>query len=226
MSDWLDFFRGMAPRDDVQSDFPAANIEQEQPVWISREEVLAGAAIAARVLETVANRGGTRLGASAFTALRRAVANGLDESARNLCEDEARRVLRWLEEAREAALADSDEPPEVDVMYASDLESRVSVAQFAIEEGFDLEMEYYDDERETWPRLRCEPLSVKYESDDVDEDVSLRFEGQHGEREVALRQVRWLMPVERRPRHLAGEKKEPGEVIRFPVGRSLDENDE
>jgi hypothetical protein len=218
MSDWSDFLLGLAARADLHADFPAVNFDQDQPVWLSREEILTAAVIAARVLEVVAKRGGTRLGSTAFESLRKTVARGLDTSARNLCDDEARRVLRWLEEAEPAAEDQLEGPPEVDVMYASDLESRVSVARFALEEGYDLEMEYYDADRETWPRVRCTPVAVR-NLENPKEEVSLRFEGQHGEREVALRQVRWLMPVTRRSTPDGVPRKEPGEVIRFPAGR-------
>ena len=228
MSDWLEFLKGRAPRVDLDADFPAERIDQDQPVWLSKAEVLCGAAVASRVMEVIAHRGGTRLGAAVFQSLRKMVSSGLDESARNLCEDEARRVLRWIEEARPAEDAEVAGPPEVEVMYASDLESRVSVARFAIEEGFDLEMEYYDEGRELWPRVRCEPLVVKGagethsdEATDLDEIV-LRFEGRHGEEEVPLRRVRWLMPVQRREQSDV-ERREPGEVIKFPAGRVVED---
>ncbi|MGM0556138.1 MAG: hypothetical protein ACQEVA_07150 [Myxococcota bacterium] len=221
MTDWSDLLRGLTPRADLHADFPAVKLDQDQPVWISREEILAAAVIAARVLEVVAMRGGTRLGASAFESLRKTVARGLDKSARNLCDDEARRVLRWLEEAEPVDDAQlEDGPPEVDVMYASDLESRASVANFAIDEGYDLEMEYFDADREIWPRIRCTPLAV-HRLDD--EEISLRFEARHGEREVALRRVRWLMPVTRREVPRGVQRKEPGEVIRFPAGKTSDD---
>jgi hypothetical protein len=223
MSDWSDLMRGLAPREDLDADFPAENFDQEQPVWLSREDVLNGALIAARVMEVIASRGGARVGSAVFRTLRKTVANGVDESARNLCDDEARRVLRWLEEAEPASDTEGDDgPPEVDVMYASDLKSRASVAKFAIDEGYDLEMEYFDDARETWPRIRCTPLAVRHEDSD-EEELSLRFEGRHGDREVPLRQVRWLMPVTRRELPDGVRRKEPGEVIRFPAGRSEDE---
>lgn len=222
MSDWSELMRGLAPREDLHADFPAANFDQDQPIWLSREDVLNGAIIAARVMEIIAARGGSRVGSSVFRTLRKTVENGVDDSARHLCDDEARRVLRWLEAAEPASDSVEEGPPEVDVMYASDLKSRASVAAFAIDEGYDLEMEYFDDARETWPRIRCTPLAVRYENDE-DEELALRFEGRHGDQEVPLRQVRWLMPVTRRELPDDADKKEPGEVIRFPAGRSDDE---
>lgn len=223
MSDWRDILRGLAPRKDLDADFPATNFDQDQPIWLSREDILTGALIAARVLEIIAGRGGSRMGSATFRTLRKTVARGVDESARNLCDDEARRILRWLQEAEPASEVDDEEgPPEVDVMYASDLQSRASVAQFAIDEGYDLELEYFDEARGTWPRVRCTPLHVKHQAD-PDEELTLRFEGRQGEREVPLRQVRWLMPVTRRDVPDSVERKEPGEVIRFPAGRSRDD---
>lgn len=250
--DWRDFLDGWHPRGDVYDDFPPEHLDDLQPALLNETGLLTAAGVAARVLEIVAQRGGTRLDASQFSRLLRRVQDVLPESARNHCDDEAARILQWLEtaEKREDDLADSGLPPELDVMMASDVESRVSVVQFALAEDYDLELEYFDEERQVWPRIYCTPVSLlgledvdeeRFEDDgetDDDEqtedeetaeeaeltDIELVIEHAGRTQHLPIQTIRWLMPVSPRETTQVApddEENEPAEVVDFP---GLDED--
>lgn len=221
--DWQDFLPGLQPRDDLQQDFAAESFEADQPALLTNHTVMTAALVAARVLEIVAHRGGTRIKPSALERLRRIIARALPEAAVNLCNDEAERVLRWLTKAeayRGEEPPGRGESPEVDIMFDADIESRISVAQFALEEGFDLELEYLDDDRNIWPRVRCTPVELlTVEGDDGADEPALLLDCDFGELEIPIHHVRWLMPVSSRPQRRT--KKKPGaKVLTFPTGDS------
>jgi hypothetical protein len=161
--DWRDFLDGWHPRGDVYEDFPPRHLDDLKPALLNETGLLNAAAVAARVLQIVAQRGGTRLDSAAFNELLNRVQDVLPDSATNHCDEEAARILQWLEAAEKVDdedLTDSGLPPELDVMMASEIESRVSVAQFAIRDDYDLELEYFDEARQVWPRMYCTPVSL------------------------------------------------------------------
>lgn len=221
---WNEFLTGLAPREDLPEPFGADELEVEQPALLNKASVVTAAAVAARVLEVVALRGGTRLKPSAIERMRRIIEKALPESAVNLCEDEAARVLRWL---TEAAPYEGEQPPQggdeqapgVDIVFEADIASRISVAEFALEEGYDLDMEYLDREQDIWPRVRCTPREV-IEPEDDDGAPILRVESDFGELRIPVDHIRWLMPVSshehRRAADDEGDSK--GELLEFPSG--------
>ncbi|MFW5968784.1 MAG: hypothetical protein ACOCV2_14765 [Persicimonas sp.] len=232
---WNEFLTGLAPREDLPEAFGAESLEVEQPALLNKMSLLTTASVAARLLEVVAFRGGTRLKPSNIERLRRVVEKALPESAVNLCEDEAARVLRWLTEARpykgeQPPQAGGQEDPEVDIVFEADIASRVSVAEFAIEEGYDLELEYLDAEQDIWPRVRCTPISIGPADDEpADDDESsdepevpvLQVESDYGELTIPLDHVRWLMPVSSHEhrRSLEETGSPGGDVLDFPTDR-------
>lgn len=216
--DFKDLLQGIAPRDDREAGFPPDRLEQEQPMLLNQMSATVAALVAARVLGIVARRGGSRIRASAADALYRQVARALPESVRHLCDDEAARVLRWLDEAPAHAQR-THAIPEVEHMLQSELDSRASVVQLALDEGYDLELEYWDADAEAWPRAHARPLELA-EPDDDRREASLVLEDANGEFEVPLRHIRWLMPVVRRAIPGLDDAAEPtgGTLLEFPGG--------
>jgi len=233
--DWQQLLDGWHPRGDLYDDFPPRHLDDLQPALLNETALLNAVAVAARVLEVVAQRGGTRLESSHFTSLLSRVQDVLPTSAKNHCDEEAKRILQWLESADrvdEEDLADSGLPPELDVMMASDIKSRVSVARFAIDEDYALELEYFDEERQVWPRAYCEPVAINGleeeasddgESDDEDralEDVELVVDQAGETRHIPVQSIRWLMPVNQRQTRSSTideeDAPEPADVLDFP----------
>lgn len=228
--DWKDFLPGRKPRDEISEPFAADAFDVEHPALLTDNSVLSAAAVAARVLEILAFRGGTRIKPSAAEKLRRLVWRALPKSAANLCDDEASRVLRWLTEG-EAYELDADahtDTPEVDIMFEADIESRISVAQFALDEGYDLELEYLDTREKIWPRIRCTPLElISLEADDdaneEQAEPALLVDSDFGELDIPIHHIRWLMPVSsHRHRRAEGTKKPAGKLLSFPTGDKTD----
>ncbi len=230
--DWQQFLEGWHPRGDLYDDFPPRHLDDLQPALLNETGLVNAVAVAARVLEIVAQRGGTRLDSGHFTSLLSRVRDVLPKSAKNHCDEEAKRILQWLETADridEDDLADSGLPPELDVMMASDIKSRVSVAQFAIDEDYALELEYFDEERQVWPRIYCKPVAIhgleeeasEDESDDhALEDVELVVDQAGQTRHIPVQSIRWLMPVNQRQTRSStideGDAPEPADVLDFP----------
>lgn len=245
--DWQQFLDGWHPRGDLYDDFPPRHLDDLQPALLNETGLLNAVAVAARVLEIVAQRGGTRLDSGHFTSLLSRVRDVLPTSAKNHCDEEAKRILQWLETADrvdEENLADSGLPPELDVMMASDIESRVSVARFAIDEDYALELEYFDEERQVWPRVYCTPVAIHGleeapsdnggeqgksepsddgEADDEDralEDVELVVDQAGQTRHISVQSIRWLMPVNQRQTRSSTideeDAPEPADVLDFP----------
>lgn len=224
--DWKEFLPGRKPREDISEPLAVDGLEVEHPALLTDNAVLSAAAVASRVLEILAFRGGTRIKPSSAEKLRRLVWRALPESAANLCDDEASRVLRWLTEGRayEAEPDAHTATPEVDIMFEADIQSRISVAQFALDEGYDLELEYLDARENIWPRIRCTPVELFTLEDDAgEEQPALAVESDFGELDIPIHHIRWLMPVSshqhRRPE---GTKKPAGKLLNFPTGDDKD----
>lgn len=223
--DWKDFLPGLAPRADLDEPFAADSYEVDKPALLTNNPVLTAAAVGSRLLEILALRGATRVKPSSAEKLRRLVWRALPEPAAHLCDDEAARILRWLTEPtpaaeREGQGGEPSETPEVDIMFDADIESRISVAEFAIDEDYDLELEYLDTQAHIWPRIRCTPVEVTtHEPADATGEPILRVESDFGELEIPIHQIRWLMPVSsHQHRRAQGTKKPAGKLLNFPTG--------
>ncbi|MFW6057581.1 MAG: hypothetical protein ACOC9W_01885 [Persicimonas sp.] len=228
--DWKHLLPGLAPREDLSEPFAAQSFDVERPALLNKNSVLTAAAVAARVLEILAMRGGTRIKPSAAENIRRAVGAALPEPARNLCEDEAARVLRWISEARpyageEAAGTNSGEAPEVEIVFEADIESRISVARFALDEHYDLELEYLDAGNDIWPRIRCTPREVTtFEDDEGRQRPLLSVESDFGDLDIPIDHIRWMMPVSSHEHRRTNPKKHKpaGKLLSFPAGDESD----
>lgn len=217
--------RGLNPRADLRENFYPDQVETYKPALLNAMPLLSATAVATRVLEVVARRGGTRIKPSALERLRQILEHVLPHEVIAHCDDEAQRVLRWLEGEAETIEAGSavegSETPELDMMFAADLESRISVVEFALREEFDLELEYYDASEEVWPRLRATPLALRtQEGTDEPAETELVVDAALAEPLVIpVRSLRWLMPVSRRARPEQPRPPSRGKVLEFPSRR-------
>ncbi len=213
MSQWKQLLKGFGERGDGEEPFYNERLEAEGPVLINRIDALSAAFVGARLVRAIARRRGTRLRESAAKAVEELVARGMSREARHHCEAEVERILHWLEDPPA-----SDEPPQMPpslgMMVDADLASRRSVATFAREHGYALELEYYDEERDHWPRLRAAVVEV---DEDKPHELVLEVLGEREARRVSipLRYIRWLMPVAP-PQGLDKELETGGDVIEFP----------
>lgn len=224
--DWRQFLTGQPPREDLYETFPPENRTDYQPALLNSSEVLTAARVAARLMQVIAKRGGSRVDTSGLEDLIEILDESLPDSAPPQCDDEAARVLDWLETAPHIPPDERDHetlPPELDLMLGADLEKRVSVAQLAIDEGHDLELEYFDEETSTWPHFRCEPVEIE-ESDDDDFDPLLRVDRRGETLELPVRTIRWLMPVQHEPipENAPSVREQLADVLDFPEQRADD----
>lgn len=185
-------YEGKMPRVDLDEAFPADLVDTLGPALLGDSRPTTAALVAAYLLRLAARAGGTRVRPSAIDAaidhLERAVA----ADARRWCEDEAKRIARWTVEPPSA------EPPEGlagdrAVMAEADLPSRRALVEWAIAEGLDVELEWFDEAEDRWPRLRATPRGLEQTED----ELLLRLRTTLAEIAVPLRDVRWLMPVYR-----------------------------
>lgn len=223
--DWREFLTALRPREDLYEDFPPEMRTDYQPALLNEGSLLAAARVAARLLFIVAKRGGSRVSPAALEKLIGILDEALPDTAPPHCDDEAARVLDWIETAETAPPEERDQsslPPELDLMLAADIESRISVAQFAIDEDYDLELEYYEEANSTWPRFRCRPLDIETDEDDDSQlDPMLRVERDGREIQLPIKTIRWLMPVQKTPDQGRGPsaREQLGDVLDFPTER-------
>ena len=234
--DWRAFLTGRRVREDIYHSFPPEDLDDYQPALLNEGSVLSAARVAARLLQVVAKRGGSRVDSTAIERLLSLLDESIPDSATPQCDDEAARILDWLETAEQVPPDERDHatlPPELDLMLGADIESRISVAQFAIEQGHNLELEYFKESDNTWPRFRCEPIEVLDEPDDAEptddeqdedggeEDTAggpvLRVERRGAQLDLPVKNIRWLMPVTRDPEADEEAMREQlGKVLDFP----------
>ena len=255
--DWRHFLSGRSPRDDIFDSFPPERMGDYQPALLPSAQMVIAARVGARLLQILSQRGGTRVDATTLENMMEVLGESMPDGAEPLCDDEVARILNWLETAEPLPPEEREQdtlPPALDLMLAADIESRVSVAQFAISEGVDLEMEYYDPDNNTWPRIRCTPTSIR---DAVDEDMAVRTEPEEvdegadrstlieGVSEpvlvvdrgddsfgIPLKNIRWLMPVRPRPKRDTSadepdsDDSDTGRLLDFPTGRAREKDSE
>lgn len=235
--DWRQFLTGLRPREDLFETFPPENRTDYQPALLNTVDVLVAARVASRLLTIIAKRGGTRVSTSGAEQLVELLDEALPESAAPQCDDEAARVLDWLETTSRVPPEERDHdklPPELDLMLGSELETRISVARLAIEEDHHLELEYFDEETNTWPRFRCEPIEIEEsggegDREEVDALDPLLVVDRNGERlELPIRAIRWLMPVrhEPAPDDAPSVREQLADVLDFPSDHDGDEDSE
>lgn len=216
MDDWRTILNHLAPRHDSHEAFYPERVDTEGPVLLNEDGPLAAALVAARVLRAIANRRGTRIAPAHLERLERLVSRGLADEVVPHCHAEAERILRWIADPPETSpeAGRPSKTPELDAMLATDLHSRLSVANFALDEGFDLELEYFDRDSQRWPRLRAALLDVEA-ADAADIHTSLVLRNGSQDLTVALHFVRWLMPIAPLERD---ESSPPagGDILPFP----------
>ena len=222
--DWREFLTGRRPREDLYETFPPEKRTDYEPTLLNDGSVLAAARVAARLLFLIAKRGGSRVSPEPVKKLVGILDKALPETAPPHCDDEAARILDWLESADRIPPDERDHdrmPPELDLMLGSDIENRITVAEFAIDEDHDLELEYYEDATNTWPRIRCRPLAIHRAEDREDDllDPTLEVDEAGETLELRIRTIRWLMPVTRTPKHGPTAREQMGDVLDFPTDR-------
>lgn len=227
MEKWRQFLKGFQPRADLDEPFIPEQLHHHSPALLNNNSLLVATAVSVRLLHVVAMRGGTRVKPSKLEKLLSIIERSLPQEAVNYCNDEVERVLQWLE-GRSAVYDSADalhaarhpEIPELEMMFSSELESRVSVAQLALRENFDLELEYYDEATDSWPRLRAKPLQILDQNiealSDVSEPILVLELSDEQTREIPIKTMRWLMPVTRLPKKTMPRVTEVGRVIAFP----------
>lgn len=208
-----DLLRGFAPRSDASEPFYPNRAVGHAPAMLNSMNLLSAAAVAANVMRAVAARQGTRVKPSAFDKLLDVLENALPEGVAHHCAAEAEAVLNWLAEAPSTLAEEETGVPELDIVRAGDLESRRAIAQWAISEDLDLEAEFYDAERRLWRRVRATPLRLV---EDEMASETLVLEVDSARYELAITDIRWLMPVARNP-DAAGEEQ-LADVLPFPSG--------
>lgn len=208
MSKFKDFFYGVGPRVDVNEAFPPLMMEPAHPALISSTQDIMAAAVASRLLQVLSKRGATRLKPSDTATFVKVAYDSLPEGAAAQCDDEVLRILRWLESP--PLDEEAPEPPELAVMHSADVSARVATLKFAKAEGLDIELQYFDLERRTWPRMFASVVRID-ESREMPY-VVLDIDGATAE--VDCDQIRWVMPVSARNRP---RKKPPADVLTFPT---------
>lgn len=223
---WIDFFAGWRPRDDRAAPLIVEREEEASPTLLQGAGLISTALIAARTLQGVARRGGSRVRDTQLDRLATLLERALPEHLRPLIDDEIERTLAWLSRAErlppeslDPLLAAGAEPIEaLRLMADADVDSRVALVQDAIAHGMELDLEYYVPDDDTWHRVRAMALAVEPERDDGLGPL-IRLRGPRGELAISARQVRWVMVV--RPA-MQGPLKPLGTLIRFPGRRDED----
>lgn len=185
-------FAGRIPRSDIGDAFPADLVEALGPALLGESRSTTAALVAVYLLGLAAERGGTRVHPSAIDRAVDALERAIAPDARRWCEDEARRVATWCVEEQEPT------PPMVEperaVMVDADREARLAVIAWAVEHELDVELEWYDETEERWPRARATPVRVA----EVDGEYLVMVRTALAEIAIPVANLRWLMPVERR----------------------------
>lgn len=225
MQRWRRYLKTFGPREE-QGLFYPDSLEPRGPVLIQDTPLLAACFTASRVLHGIALRRGTLVKPSTLESLERLFARGLSEEALHHCEAEAESILGWIESPPPADLPLEERGPgnDLELMVTADLESRLSVARFALEEDYDLELEYFDPHHRLWTRTTAALLDIEG-AQAADFETALLLEGPYSTFEVPLKYVRWLMPVP--PTTLKEAPKQTGEVIPFqrPAKKDSEEKD-
>lgn len=195
------------PREDLHEEFPPDLLEDDAPAMLSSLQEIVAGVVAARLLETLAARGGTRIKTSALSSLSHKLSQALPEHAAHHALEEAERVLSWLD-ATHAARAPLEPADEIDLMTGADLEARRGAVALAMNASLDLELEYYDASLGSWHRLRGTPSMP-----DAD---TLELHGRIGSLKLPLSHVRWLMPVARVDTGVVFKTQNEGRVLTFP----------
>ncbi|MEM1349327.1 MAG: hypothetical protein AAGI01_12270 [Myxococcota bacterium] len=212
---WTDWFAQRSPRGDLQESFPNDLLEDDAPLLLQSIEYVSSLIVAVRVLHAIAARGGTRLKPSMWDDLARRTQRVLPEHVVHHAEDEARRILEWLERAVKERGPEEEKPPELALMSEADLKVRASVASFAMGAGLDLEFEYHDELEDLWLRLRATPVEI-----DEMEDT-LRVTAGAAPISIPFASIRWLMPVRHKEDGVVVRPRPEGKVLRFPFGTKL-----
>lgn len=207
--DWSQFFRGIGKRTDLDESWYPGLVNTHEPALLNQMPALAAAAVGARLLKVLADRGGTRVKPSSVTSLLEVLEHALPEDVRNHVDDEVTRIINWLR-FPPTPIDSEDKDPQMRLMHEGDVETRIATAEYALENDFDLELEYWSPDRKIWPHRRARPIRV--EREETVDDAYLVIEHEHGNSEIAFIDVRWLMPVERRQIH----KVDEADVLQFP----------
>lgn len=235
MEKWRQHLRSLNPRIDLRETFYPEQLEPRHPALLSSGSLLATSLVALRLLNIIATRGGTRMKPTWTHRLCGLLEDALLPEAIVHCDDEVARILDWLEGRAETLPPDTDQldqnlpspTPELDIMFAAELESRISVAQFALTEHFDLQLEYYDEKSKSWPRLRVTPLDILRTPADAPDDqpaiLLLVSNSDAQQLTIPFQSIRWLMPVTRNttdpephPEPTVPKDPSPGRLLSFP----------
>ncbi len=241
MEKWRTLLRSLNPRIDLRESFYPEQLEPRHPALLTSGSLLATGLVAARLLNIIAMRGGTRMKPTWTHRMCALLEDALLPEARVHCDDEVARILEWLEGRAETQSTDPDDldqnlpsaTPELDIMFAAALESRISVAQFALGEHFDLQLEYYDEKSKSWPRIRVTPQDILHTpAENPDDQPSfwlLVNDSNDQPITISFQSIRWLMPVTRHttdpeptaksadpPAPKAPKAPKPGRLLTFP----------
>jgi hypothetical protein len=184
------------------------------PAMLGTMRPIVAALVGAYLLRHVSSAGGSRVGTGAVDEAIGQLERAVSRDVRAHCREEARRIARWTQEAASEPPPRSTYADELERIGDADLDSRVSVMQWAVAQELDLEMEWYDADEDYWPRERVRPLEV-----DTDGAPTLHVRFGSDDRAIPVVHIRWLMPVERRPDHRVA----PPEATVLPFRRPDDE---
>lgn len=221
MDRWRKILDRWRPRSDADREFYPEFEEIDQPVLLNAMGPMTAALVGARLLRAVVARRGSILKPSAVEKLERLVARGLPDEVVHHCENEAEQILEWIDRG---PVADGEHPlkptglPDFDTMVSADIDSRLSVAQFALDEGYDLELEYFDEDSGIWPRIEAQILAIEG-AEAKDFQTALRLRTTDGVFEIPVKFVRWLMPIAAQQ----WDDDEGGDVLEFPGGEDRDQ---
>lgn len=185
---------GRPPRADREETFPPMLVDPTGPAMLGTTGPLVAALVGAHLLRLSSSTGGSRVPTAAADGAIKALERAVSPDVRAHCRDEAARIARWTQSARH-----TPPPPawsdELERIEEADLQSRVSVVRWAVEQELDLQMEWYDDDLDAWPHDRVRPLAVE----SPDDEPALRARIGSDVRVIPVVHIRWVMPVERRP---------------------------
>jgi len=206
---WTKFFKGIGKRRDLSESFYPDMVDTHEPALLNQMPALTAAAVGARLMKVLADKGATRVKPSAVKSLLEVLEHALPEDVRHHADDEVVRIINWLQFPPEP-VDPEDQDPQKRIMHEGDVETRIATAEYALQNDFDLELEYWSPDRKIWPHRRARPIRV--ERGETVDDAYLVIEHPFGRSEIAFVDVRWLMPVERREITTVKEAR----VLEFP----------
>lgn len=210
MERWDDFLPQHGPRQPLQAPEGLEKLDPLGPAIFQGSAELNTAWIALRLLQTLTQRQGAATSPQVIQTMLARLERALEPHTQHLADEEVRRILRWLQ-APQAPSQEIEPAPHPELEWMSqDLEARQEIFSLAVSRQQDLELEYYDLEQDTWPRLRLRPISLI-----DDPEPTMFFLERDQPLHIQVKYVRWLVPVHRPKAQPAPAAR----VLTFPSSR-------